>query len=109
MAWDPALHRRVKEILAGLPGARDRQMFGGVCFTVQGNMACGIVGDDLIVRLGTAEATRALARPHVRPFDFTGRPLAGWVYVGKAGVAEDAELEAWVRKGVEMALSLPAR
>jgi hypothetical protein len=109
MAFDPVLFGRVREILRGLPGARDKKMFGGVCFLVQGNMACGIVGDDLIVRLPPAEVGEALSRPHVRPFDFTGRPLAGWVYVGIAALAGEADLEGWVRRGVDLALSLPPK
>lgn len=109
MAYDAVLYGRVKSILAGLPGARDRKMFGGACFTVQGNMACGILGRDLIVRLPPSAAAEALGQPHVRPFDFTGRPMANWIYVESAGVAEDRDLEAWVRRGVELALSLPPK
>lgn len=62
------------------------RMFGGLCFTVYGNMAVGVTGDDLMVRLAPDEGEAALAQPGVRPMDFTGRPMKGFVYVGPEGV-----------------------
>jgi TfoX/Sxy family transcriptional regulator of competence genes len=74
-------------------------MFGGLAFMVDGHMACGVLRDELIVRVG-AESDAALADPHARPFDFTGRPSRGMVYVAPSGVATDADLERWVARGI---------
>ncbi|MFN2119118.1 MAG: TfoX/Sxy family protein, partial [Anaerolineales bacterium] len=60
-------------------------MFGGIGFLVNGNMACGVHRDSLIVRLGTAEYEAALKRPHVKVFDMTGRPMKGWITVSAPG------------------------
>ena len=59
-------------------------MFGGIGFLVNGNMACGVHGQDLIVRLGTADYEAALKKPHVKVFDMTGRPMSGWIVRGEA-------------------------
>ena len=51
----------------------------------------------------------ALARRHVRPMDFTGKPLTGYVYVAPAGVRTAASLKAWVDRGLEFARTLPPK
>jgi len=52
---------------------------------VAGHMCCGVNGDDLIVRLDPDHEDEALARPHARPMDFTGRPMTGFVTVQPEG------------------------
>jgi TfoX/Sxy family transcriptional regulator of competence genes len=84
-------------------------MFGGIAFMLEGNMAVGIVGDELMVRLDPADAERALAEPHVRPMDFTGKPMRNMVFVAPSGTASDADLAAWVDAGADHAASLPPK
>jgi hypothetical protein len=62
-------------------------------------MACGVNGDELIVRVGPADYEGALGKPHTRPFDMTGRPMKGWVMVAPEGLESDADLEGWVTTG----------
>jgi len=109
MAYDENLARRMRAEIGSLPGLVEKRMFGGVGFMVQGNMACGVHGNDLIARVGSDRYEQALARPHTKPFDMTGRPMTGWVMVAPSGVAGDEDLASWVRMGVEYALSLPAK
>lgn len=109
MAYDEGLAQRVRDVLEGHPTLVEKKMFGGVGFMLQGNMACGVNGDDLIVRVGPAGYDEAVVRPHARPFDFTGRPMKGWVMVGPDGYESDSDLEGWVQQGVDFALSLPAK
>jgi hypothetical protein len=84
-------------------------MFGGVAFLLRGNMCCGVVGDELIIRVGPESYERALSARHVRPMDFTGKPLRGFVFVAPTAIAGDRALKAWVKRGAEFALSLPAK
>jgi hypothetical protein len=83
-------------------------MFGGLAFMLRGHMCCGIVGDDLMLRLGDAGAEKALQKPHVRPMDFTGRPMRSMVYVAGAGLRGRA-LRVWVERAAEHARSLPPK
>lgn len=99
MSYDEALAGRVRKELEGAPGTLgERKMFGGICFLVDGAMCCGVLGPDLIVRVGPARHAEALASPHARPFDFTGRPSKGMVYVAPAGVKTAARLRAWLAR-----------
>jgi TfoX N-terminal domain len=108
MAYDEQLAERVRTALEGVEDVTERKMFGGLAFMVNGNMACGIVEDELMLRLGAEGAAAALERPHVREWDFTGRPLTGMVYVGRGGLGE-TELLGWVKKAVAFARSLPPK
>ena len=83
-------------------------MFGGIAFMVAGNMACGVMGEDLIVRLGDEEAEKALSEEGVRPFDFTGRPMKTTVYVSAERTTDDGLAE-WVDAGADYASSLPPK
>jgi hypothetical protein len=109
MAYDEGLAKRAREILVDLPGFVEKKMFGGIGFMLRGNMACGVNGNELIVRVGPANYEQALGKPHTRPFDMTGRPMRGWVMVAPGGLESDAGLEDWVQRGVEFALSLPPK
>ena len=109
MAYDEGLATRVREILGDRPGLAEKQMFGGLAFLVQGNMACGMRGEDLIVRLAADAAESVQGEPGVRPFDLTGRPMKGWLQVAPDGHATDDDLRRWVDRGVAYAASLPPK
>lgn len=109
MAYDEGLAQRLRENLADLPGIGEKKMFGGISFLLQGNMACGVIEDDLIVRVGPEGYEEALREEHARPFDFTGRTMKGWIMVGPEGYAEDDDLASWVERGVGFAGSLPPK
>ena len=109
MAYDEVLADRIRDVLATTAGVSERKMFGGLAFSINGNMACGVIGFDLMLRLGEEGADSALEQPHVRPMDFTGRPMASMVYVAAAGVATRDALETWVGRGVAFAASLPPK
>ena len=109
MAYDEGLAHRVRELVERTPGIHEKKMFGGLCFLLDGNMACGINGDQLMVRVGPDAYQNALARPHAREMDFIGRSLKGFVYVAAEGLAEDTELQTWVDLGTGFAGSFPPK
>jgi TfoX/Sxy family transcriptional regulator of competence genes len=109
MAYDEELAERVRELLSARADVGERKMFGGIAFMVQGNMACGVLKEDLIVRLGDEEGEKALAEDGVRPFDFTGKPMKGIVYISSERLSDDAGLAEWVDAGADYATSLPPK
>lgn len=84
-------------------------MFGGIAFMLAGNMAVGIIGEELMVRLDPADVERALSEPYTRPMDFTGKPAKNMVFVDPKGTASDENLAAWVEAGADYATSLPPK
>jgi len=109
MAYDEGVAQRVREVLVDTPGVVEKRMFGGLAFMVGGNMSCGIVGAELMVRVGPEAYDEALALPHARVMDFTGKPLKGMIYVSEEGLAADDDLSSWVGRGVAYASSLPPK
>ena len=109
MAYDEKLADRVREVLKRRRGIEEKKMFGGLAFLVNGNMACGIVGEDLMVRVGADAHQAALKKPGARPMDFTGRPMKGMVYVAPSALRRSTTLEAWVKQGLTFARSLPPK
>ena len=103
MSYDEVLAERIRHAVADLNGeVTERKMFGGLTFLLNGNMFAGVVGDELMVRLGEAGAEAALLKEHVREMDFTGRPMRSMVFVESGGLAGPA-LDGWV----SAAASLP--
>ena len=109
MAFDEALADRIRDALASRPEVSERKMFGGIAFMLAGNMAVGIIGNDLMVRLDPGDAEKALQEPHARPMDFTGKPAKNMVYVDAKGTESDEVLAAWVDAGADYAASLPPK
>jgi TfoX/Sxy family transcriptional regulator of competence genes len=109
VAFDEQLAKRIRTHLGKRPGLSEKKMFGGIAFLMKGNMCCGVHRDALIVRLDPADTDRALAEPHTRVFDLTGRPMKGWVLVEPEGLATGPHLGKWVDRAAKYAGSLPAK
>ena len=84
-------------------------MFGGLAFLLDGKMFCGVQASELLARVGPDAHDAAMARPHVRVMDFTGRPMRGYVYVGPSALATGAALAGWVHACAAHAATLPEK
>jgi hypothetical protein len=105
MAYNTKLAERIRAQLDGVPYV-EKKMFSGVGFLLNGNLACGVNKDDLIVRVDPEKHSVLLKKAHVRPFDMTGRPMKGWLLVESDGCKTDKQLNTWIKEGVEFALTL---
>ena len=109
MTYNSVLAGRVRHSLEDVSGIVEKVQFGGIGFLLNGNMLCGVIGSDLVVRVGPAGYEAALSKPHTRPFDYIGKPMQGWVYVEPAGCQLPEELQTWVQLGLNFTASLPPR
>ena len=109
MAYDELTAERVRAVLSRRRDVAAKRMFGGLCFTVNGNMCCAVSGKGgLLVRVGADAQERALAAPHVRPMIMAGRPASGFVRVDPDGYRTDAALNKWIERGLAFVTTLPA-
>lgn len=108
MPYDEKLAERVRKALKGKRNVGERKMFGGLCFMLRGNMCVAVEHDWLMVRVGPDAYDEALTRPHANLMDFRGRPMKGFVFVDPAGL-KGRSLAAWVQRGADFAMSLPAK
>lgn len=109
MGYDGKTADRVRSILSARRDVVEKRMVGGLSFLVDGSMCCGVTSTGLMVRVGSDAHERMLARPHVRPMVFAGRPLAGFVCVDPVGYRTDAALAAWIQRGIDFVSTLPAK
>jgi TfoX/Sxy family transcriptional regulator of competence genes len=108
MAYNQELAGRIRQITEDhILG--EKVMFGGISFLLHGNMACGVIGEELIVRVGPDAFPEAMQRQGARVFDFTGKPMTGWVKVAPEGIANEQDLREWIHMGLAFAASLPPK
>lgn len=109
MAYDEELGERIREMLAEEGEVDERAMFGGLAFMVKGHMCCGVIKDDLMVRVGPETAERLLDEPQVRPMDFTGRPMKGYLYVSGSGLGAEKDLRRYIGLARDFVGTLPPK
>ena len=109
MAYDETLAGRIRQALSRKKGIEEKKMFGGIGFLLRGNLLVGVWKDSLIVRVGDEQGEDALREPHVREFDFTGKPMKAWVLVAPRGVEDDEQLSGWIQRAVQFVGKLPAK
>lgn len=109
MSFDENLASRVRKLLARHHSVNERKMFGGLCFMVNGHMCCGVIKQNLVIRIGPENYDEALSKPHVRKMDFTGRALKGFIYVDADGYQSDESLKNWIKTGLKFVSSLPPK
>jgi TfoX/Sxy family transcriptional regulator of competence genes len=109
MAYDETLASRVRKILSPMAGFSEKKMFGGLCFLVHGNMCCGVLKNELVLRLDSARAQELLSLQHTRPMDFTGRPMKGFVFIEAEGLGTDRQLRDWVAMARAFVQALPRK
>ena len=109
MPYNNDLAERVRRLLRRRRGFSEKKMFGGVGFLLNGNMCCGVLRDDVILRLGIDTAEKALREHGFRPFDITGRVMRGWAMAGPSAWEDDEILVKWVRAAARFAAALPVK
>ncbi len=109
MAYNEKLEEKIDAAVKGWRNIERKKMFGGVCYLFKGNMAFGIWKDFLIVRMDKARAEQGLSDRNTKPFDITGKPMAGWIMISQAGWKNAAGLDKWLGIGKRFALSLPEK
>lgn len=109
MAYSEVLANRIRAVLADSAGITERRMFGGVAFLKHGHMFVGVSGERLMARVGKDAHASSLARSHVREMDFTGKPMAGYVFVGSRGLVTQTQLAFWVRHCEQFVSGLPPK
>ena len=109
MSYNQDLDARIRAIVDSWPHITAKKMFGGVCYLLNGNMLGGVYQDYLICRLGETKAAEALKKPHVKPFDITGRPMKGWVMVTMTAITTPSTLAQWLEAAKAFTERLPAK
>lgn len=109
MSYNTRLEEKIDSSVRRWKDVEKKKMFGGVGYLLNGNMAVGVWKDFLIVRMDKEAAAKSLKGRNVRPFDITGRTMAGWVMVQEAGWKSAAGLVKWLALAKAFAGALPEK
>ena len=109
MASDPQLVKRLGDAFAAYPDLEARRLFGGVCFTLNGNMCIGVHNRNLIIRVGLPTADALMKEPHIRPMDLTGKIMKGWATVLPEGIQQESDLLAYTKLAYDFVETLPRK
>jgi hypothetical protein len=108
----PELVARFSVVLdrVGTPDTNRRPMFGYPCAWVGGNMATGLFSRSWWVRLAPDRLAEVLASGVGRTFEvMPGRPMKGYVALPDEVLADDTQIDAWVREAIEYTATLPPK
>ncbi|MHA2249838.1 MAG: TfoX/Sxy family protein [Candidatus Kariarchaeaceae archaeon] len=106
MVYNEKTAERTRNLLEGKVSFSEKKMFGGLTFMINGNMAVGVMKDDLMVRVGPLKYKEYLQKTNAREMDFTGRPMKGMVFVPLKTINSDLVFQEWVNAGISYTLSL---
>lgn len=109
MAYDERLAQRIRAALHGNRRVTEKKMFGGIAFLREGHMFVGVSDAALMARVGKDRHADSLGRKHVRPMDFTGRPMQGYVFVDPDGTRTDSQLRFWLERCEQFVATLPPK
>jgi TfoX/Sxy family transcriptional regulator of competence genes len=109
MVYNPSLAQRIREILLKRTPIQEKKMFGGIAFMLNGNMALGVLRDDLIARIGLEKYENALRQPGIELFTPTGKPMAGWIRVTPQAYRTSKDLMKWIDMALDFTQALPAK
>jgi hypothetical protein len=109
MAYDKILADRIRAKVCRQKGFSEKEMFGGICYMLHGNVCTGVIKDEMVVRQDPSRTEEMLRHKHVRLFDFSGRPMKGWFFVHVKGVASDEDLSHWCKAAITFAKTLPPK
>ncbi len=96
---------RMKKLMRKHKGIKDKKMFGGVSFLLNGKMFCGLIKDDIVVRINPDDQ-HLLKKRGVRLMDFTGKPMKGFIYVNPSGYKTDKILYEWMKTGMDFVATI---
>jgi TfoX/Sxy family transcriptional regulator of competence genes len=109
MAYSEALADRIRQALGPDRRVTEIKMFGGLCLMVRGHMTCGVIGDELMLRVGPDLYESTLKRRHARPMNFTGKPMPGMIYVSAEGCSTTRAVKGWVDRALVFNETLPSK
>lgn len=110
MAYDQVLAERVRVALVRGAGIRERKMFGGLAFLLNGNFAVSAYRDGgLMIRCSGEDWQALCSEEGARPMLRKGVPVSGWVLIAADAIRDDSSLGKWVRRGLAYAGAQPRK
>jgi hypothetical protein len=109
MAYDEKTAERIRSVFSGRRDIVEKKMMGGLAFTIGGGMCCYLSRKGYFLLRVTPEVREAtLTMAHVKPTDFAGRRMSGFVLIEPSGFRTEAALAKWLERGIANASAMQA-
>jgi TfoX/Sxy family transcriptional regulator of competence genes len=109
MAYDEGLAGRVRSVLSSRSGVEEKSLFGGLTFTINGNMCCAINSRGFVLRVGTENYEKVLQMPNLKPQMLGTKPMKGMVVAEPEAYSSDEKLADLVNMAADVAGALPPK
>jgi len=106
MSDNQELINRVRGILAGKK-IEEQPAFGGLGFALDGQLFCGVRGDQIFLQIGADRYDEILTHPLAHPLEVDGKPIPGWVEIVPIGIKRDVDLTGWINNALDFLSNLP--
>jgi TfoX/Sxy family transcriptional regulator of competence genes len=106
----PLLVELFNKVVAEVPDAAMRKMFGYPAAFVSGQMFCSLFQDSMMIRLSETDRTSFIEQYKSKLFEpIPGRPMREYVEVPESLINASSKLKAWLLKSVAYASALPPK
>ena len=96
-------------MLEGRSGITEKKMFGGLAFLLRGKMLIGVMGGKVLARVRDEDHDAVVKPPHVKPMDYKGRKMRGWLHVTGPSIAGGPGLRKWITSGEDAITDIKRR
>jgi TfoX/Sxy family transcriptional regulator of competence genes len=90
------LTQRVREALAEVPKVKEKKMFRGITFMVNGKMCMSVGDEGIMCRIDPEIFDEALEKNGARPMIHGERVMKGFVFVHQSALDRKKEFDYWV-------------
>ena len=109
MAYSRELEQKLDKLSAGLGPFIKKNLFGGVAYMLNGNMAFGVHKQSLIIRASKDRAKELLTKDFISIFDITGRPMIGWLMVSPDAMKTEKQISDLLKISIDYVKTLPKK
>jgi hypothetical protein len=109
MPLEESLTTRIHAKLRANDDVIEKSIVGGLGFTWRGHLLCGVMGGDLLVRVGKVGFGSLVTQPGARPMTMAGRESTAWIIVHANYVTNDASLQGWLDHAIDFVRTLPPK
>ena len=94
------LTERVREALVDVPKVKEKKMFRGITFMVNGKMCVSVGDEELMCRINPEIFEEALEKG-ARPMIHGDRTMKGFVFIHQSAIKRKKDFEYWINLCLE--------
>src|SRR5690349_16032957 len=95
------LTERVRQALADIPKVKEKKMFRGITFMVNGKMCISVGDEEIMCRIDPDVFEQALEKNGARPMVHGERTMKGFVFVHQSAITRKKDFDYWLNLSLD--------